>query len=191
LHHSGVRHATEEIRPETNDRVQAKIRTTARDEIIKAKVLREEYSRVIFQRSSSQRRPTRPPLLLSHLRPHSPRFLDEPPKVFTLFDGFEVIGFREPKRYGQKHKKSDHHRRDGDFLSLASASRSRRVSSSHHRSVDDTQQRPRCCWSLEEEDDCCCCLSPPFTASSLLVKDEKNPKAFFSFFLFILSFDRF
>ena len=147
MHHSGVRHATEEIRPETNDRVQAKIRTTARDEIIKAKVLREEYSRVIFQRSSSQRRPTRPPLLLSHLRPHSPRFLDEPPKVFTLFDGFEVFGFREPKRYGQKHKKSDH-RHDGDFLSLASASRSR--FSSYHRSVDDTQ-RPRC-WSLEEDD---------------------------------------
>ena len=49
--------------PKAHDRVQAKIRTTARDEIIKAKVLREEYSRVIFQRPSSQRRPARPPLL--------------------------------------------------------------------------------------------------------------------------------
>ena len=136
LHYPGVRHAGVKVRPETEHRVEAKVRPAVRDEIIEAQVLREQYRRVIFQRSSSQRlycsffSPVRS--LLSLLLRLLARIFHLPRKVqkLALFeDVHQIFRFvREPKRHGDENEKGDENR-----VREQSSSFSRRCKENHGR----------------------------------------------------------
>jgi hypothetical protein len=141
LHYPGVRHAGVKVRAKTEHRVEAKVRPAVLDEIIEAQVLREQYRRVIFQRSSSQRphrtfsAPARslfsPLLRLLVFILHFPRKVQKLSLAENLSQIFRLV--REPKRHGDENEEGDENRvrEQSSLSSLSSSSRRRRDEENH------------------------------------------------------------